>query len=78
MSNIDSVRWAYRRVYVADGNFKADHVRRMANHDELWLWDGAGMMPNNSKYADFLRTAVERNTACVSPQAPTIVLMTGL
>jgi len=32
-------------VLVADGNFKADHVRQKGSDDEFWLWDGAGMMP---------------------------------
>jgi hypothetical protein len=55
-------RWVYRRMYVADGNFKADHVRQARSEDELWLWDGAGMMPNRREYMDFIVSAVEQST----------------
>ena len=55
-------RWAYRRFFVADGNFKADHVRQKHSDAEYWLWDGSGMMANRQKYAEFLRDAIERKT----------------
>ena len=56
-----SGRWVYRRFYVADGNFKADHIRQRSV-DEIWLLDGAGMMPNGQNYREFLKTATERRT----------------
>jgi len=49
-------------VLVADGNFKADHVRQKGSDDEFWLWDGAGMMPNKNEYEEFIKTATERQT----------------
>ena len=55
-------RWVYRRVYVADGNFKADHVRQPRSEGELWLWDGSGMMPNRPEYKAFLASATQRHT----------------
>ena len=49
-------------MWVADGNFKADHVRQAVGTEEFWLLDGAGMMPNRAEYLAFLSTAIERNT----------------
>ena len=49
-------------MYVADGNFKADHVRQSRSDREMWLWDGAGMMPNRLEYKAFLSSAQERHT----------------
>jgi hypothetical protein len=51
----------YRRFFVADGNFKADHVRQK-NVSDVWLSEGAGMFAKRSEYEDFLRTATERLT----------------
>ena len=60
-SNRPIVSWVYRRFYVADGNFKADHVRQK-NTVETWLSEGGGMMANRDAYQSFLRTATERLT----------------
>lgn len=54
-------RFVYKVVLVADGNFKADHVRQKSN-DDIWLMDGAGMAANRQQYWDFLATAIERLT----------------
>ena len=51
---------------MADGNFKADHVRQANADDDVWLSDGAGMVPNRQKYLDFLKTAMERSTVSFS------------
>lgn len=48
-------------MFVADGNFKADHVRQVSDGD-VWLFDGAGMAPNRADYMDFLSKAIERLT----------------
>jgi hypothetical protein len=48
---------------VADGNFKADHIRQKDNPDDVWLSEGGGMMPRRDEYASFLKTAIERRTA---------------
>jgi hypothetical protein len=48
----------FRPVFVADGNFKADHVKQK-NDNDVWLMDGGGMVPNQKEYADFLKKALE-------------------
>ena len=47
---------------MADGNFKADHVWQKHANTDIWLWDGAGMAPNQAEYEQFLQAAVERLT----------------
>lgn len=58
----DPNRWVFRRVFTADGNFKADHVRQKSAADDIWLSDGLGMTTKNSEYKDFLVNAKERHT----------------
>lgn len=55
-------RWVYKRVFVADGNFKADHVRQKRADGDVWLSEGAGMIPKREKYHSFLKNAKERLT----------------
>ncbi|PPR08061.1 hypothetical protein CVT24_010959 [Panaeolus cyanescens] len=50
----------YRRSFVADGNFKADHIKQKTK--DVPLYDGAGMMPNSEHYQQFLENAEERLT----------------
>ncbi|PPQ94598.1 hypothetical protein CVT25_010606 [Psilocybe cyanescens] len=57
----DPNRSVYKRIFVTDGNFKADHVRQKCN-DDVWLIDGAGMAPNCDHYQAFLESAVDRLT----------------
>jgi hypothetical protein len=52
----------YQRVFVADGNFKADHVRQKKLSNDIWLSEGGGMAPKRSEYFSFLKTALEQNT----------------
>ena len=54
-------RWVYRRFFVADGNFKADHVQQK-NVSDIWLSAGAGMFARQSEYESFLSSALERLT----------------
>jgi hypothetical protein len=67
-------RWVYRRFLVADGNFKADHVRQ-PNVSNLWLSEGGGMFAKRSEYEEFLRMAVERSTVSFWPEhsAPAVM-----
>ncbi|KAF9539540.1 hypothetical protein CPC08DRAFT_651156 [Agrocybe pediades] len=58
----DPNRWVYRRQFVADGNFKADHVKAKVPSADVWLLDGAGMDPRRAEYWAFLKTALERFT----------------
>lgn len=55
------IRFVFRPVLVADGNFKADHVRQK-DDNEIWLSDGGGMVPNQNEYSTFLKDAVEKPT----------------
>ena len=48
-------------MLVADGNFKADHVRQQSDGD-VWLLDGGGMSANREEYFSFLASAIERLT----------------
>lgn len=54
-------KWVYRRFFVADGNFKADHVRQKGSSD-FWLSEGSGMFTTRKAYDSFLSVAVERLT----------------
>jgi hypothetical protein len=56
------IRWVYKRVLVADGNFKADHVRQANPGGDVWLSEGGGMIPKQSEYMAFLKTAIEKLT----------------
>ncbi|KAF8804321.1 hypothetical protein BYT27DRAFT_7259306 [Phlegmacium glaucopus] len=60
--NRNSNRWVFRRFFVADGNFKADHIRQKNDAADVWLSEGGGMMPQHHNYQDFLDTAIERRT----------------
>ncbi|KAF9470552.1 hypothetical protein BDN70DRAFT_821224 [Pholiota conissans] len=66
----DPNRFVYQRVFVADGNFKADHVKqgqgKEGKDDDVWLSEGGGMDPQRQHYKDFLKVAMERCT--VSPK----------
>lgn len=44
----------YLHSYVADGNFKADHVCQDTVAWDIWLSEGGGMMPIRSEYKEFL------------------------
>ena len=58
----DENRWVYRRVFVTDGNFKADHVRQKGAADDMWLSDGSGMTTRQTQYKEFIKNALERST----------------
>jgi hypothetical protein len=53
-------RFVFKCIFVADGNFKADHVQQKNSNTDVWLWDGAGMAPNQAEYGQFLQAAIER------------------
>ncbi|KAF9471119.1 hypothetical protein BDN70DRAFT_820446, partial [Pholiota conissans] len=58
----DENQTIYMRTYVADGNFKADHIAIKGAGNDIWLSEGGGMMPKRAEYDDFLRKATERIT----------------
>lgn len=55
---------------MADGNFKADHVRQKNEVGDIWLSEGSGMFAKREKYFTFLATAIERLTVCASILCP--------
>jgi CxC2 like cysteine cluster associated with KDZ transposases len=61
----DPARWVYKRIFVADGNFKADHVRQKHEAGDVWLSEGSGMIPRRQEYLSFLASAIERLTVSV-------------
>jgi hypothetical protein len=63
----DPNQWVYTRFVVLDGNFKADHVRQIADdYDDIWLSNGGGMFAKQDDYHEFLRTARQRRSVCRS------------
>lgn len=50
-------RNVYTRFFVADGNFKADHVRNPRAVEDVWLSEGGGMMSKRETYRRFLNEA---------------------
>lgn len=55
-------KFIYRRMFVTDGNFKADHVRQDKAKGDYWLSEGGGMDPRYEDYKLFLRDAIEKPT----------------
>ena len=53
------VRNLYLRSYVADGNFKADHLKQKNDDTDVWLTDGEGFMTERSRYEAHLNAAKE-------------------
>lgn len=58
----DPNSWVYKRILVADGNFKADHVKAKTLSQDVWLSEGGGMDPKRAVYWAFLKDALERFT----------------
>ncbi|KAF8235540.1 hypothetical protein L208DRAFT_1256789, partial [Tricholoma matsutake] len=54
----DGNQFVYKHIFLANGNFKANHVQQK-NSDDVWLWDGAGMAPNQAEYEQFLLSVIE-------------------
>lgn len=59
-------------MFMADGNFKADHVRQKNDETDIWLSDGGGMDPKCKEYDAFLKATFKRFTVCKSLR-PSIV-----
>jgi len=54
--------WVYKHIFVADGNFKADHIRQKNATGDIWLSEGGGLIPKLDDYLKFLASAIERLT----------------
>lgn len=68
----------YRRIFVADGNFKADHVRAKKPSLDEWLSEGAGFVPERTEYHKFLLHAMETSTASPFLNLVSFIAMNGL
>ncbi|KAF9031176.1 hypothetical protein BJ165DRAFT_1411233 [Panaeolus papilionaceus] len=55
----DKNQVVYSRSFVADGNFKADHISAATRADETPLYDGGGMMPHSDAYKNHIEKATE-------------------
>ena len=58
-------RWVYRRTLMADGNFKADHIRQSTGDKDIWLSAGSSMLPHRGEYGDFLQRAENIKTVSI-------------
>jgi hypothetical protein len=47
------------RTLVADGNFKADHLKQTNDNSDVWLTSGEAFMTNTDRYAIHLENAKE-------------------
>lgn len=54
--------YVYKRIFVADGNFKADHVKPKKPSRDVWLSEGAAFLPPRDHYHKFLLSAMETST----------------
>jgi len=55
----------YMRSLVADGNFKADHLKQKNDKDDVWLTDGESYMTARGRYSEHLantRDVAEKRT----------------
>ena len=64
--DLDSYLWftyvsshLYLCSYVADRNFKADHLKQKNDQTDVWLADGAGFMTERARYENHLSAAKE-------------------
>lgn len=47
------------RSFVADGNFKADHLKQKNDNSNVWLTNGEAFMTNVDRYGMHLQQAKE-------------------
>ena len=50
------------RSFVADGNFKANHLKQSNDEDDVWLTNGEAFMTNVARYHEHLAEAQETKT----------------
>jgi len=50
------------RSFVADGNFKAIHLKQKNDNTDVWLTSGEGFMTNTTRYEIHLQKAMETKT----------------
>lgn len=47
------------RSFVADGNFKANHLKQKNDASDVWLTNGEAFMTNEGRYQSHLAQAVD-------------------
>ena len=52
----------YKHIFVADGNFKANHIQQKKAAGDIWLSEGCGMIPHTQEYMMFLASAIKQLT----------------
>lgn len=52
------------RSFVADGNFKADHLKQKSDVSDVWLTNGEGFMTQNEQYDIHLNVAKDSKQVC--------------
>ena len=52
-------RWLYKHIFMADGNFKANHIWQKKAAGNIWLSEGCGMIPHTQEYMTFLASAIK-------------------
>ncbi|KAI0070514.1 hypothetical protein K474DRAFT_1608543, partial [Panus rudis PR-1116 ss-1] len=52
----DPDQWKYKRVLVADGNFKQENLSMKRPEDDVSLSDGHGYMVTRKPYHDYLKS----------------------
>jgi hypothetical protein len=58
------------RSFVADGNFKAVHLKQKDNESDVWLTSGEGFMTNETRYQMHLGQAQESKSVSIQIVAP--------
>jgi hypothetical protein len=54
----------FRREYVLDGNFKAEHMKMRKSADEIIITDGTGFFSTEKRYKEHLKVAKEYKEVC--------------
>lgn len=58
-------RYLFMRSFVADGNFKAVHLKQKDDRSDVWLTSGEGFMTNKTRYEMHLDIAKETKSVIV-------------
>jgi hypothetical protein len=66
------------RSYVADGNFKANHLKQKHDSADVWLINGEGFMTNTERYDIHLANAMESKTVSLAISSIFFAYMTDI
>jgi hypothetical protein len=62
------------RSFVADGNFKAVHLKQKDDDSDVWLTAGEGFMTNEPRYQMHLERAQESKSVSIQIAARSIAI----